>query len=110
MAHDYLASFQPTLDTVAEKESKTETKRIAITMFGLTTPGVTAAMKHLESFTDPKTGKPIYDSVVFHATGAGGRSMERLISEKVRFVSLAQFPRSSGLRMRAQTDQSTISG
>lgn len=44
---------------------------IAATMFGVTTPAVEAAKAHLE--------KQGYDVVVFHATGAGGRSMEALI-------------------------------
>ena len=60
-------------------EAETETagrrdqgKRIAITMFGVTTPAVTRARSLLAS----------YDCTpyVFHATGAGGRAMERLIS------------------------------
>jgi uncharacterized protein (UPF0261 family) len=45
---------------------------IAATMFGVTTPCVTTAREHLESKG--------YDVVVFHATGAGGRSMEALIA------------------------------
>ncbi len=48
-------------------------KRIAITMFGVTTPAVTTAMKYLSSF-----GHEVF---TFHATGTGGRAMERLISE-----------------------------
>jgi uncharacterized protein (UPF0261 family) len=46
---------------------------IAATMFGVTTPCVTAARQHLE-----KSG---YDVVVFHATGTGGRAMEGLIAD-----------------------------
>ncbi len=44
---------------------------IAATMFGVTTPCVTRAREVLE-----KAG---YEVLVFHATGAGGRSMEELI-------------------------------
>jgi uncharacterized protein (UPF0261 family) len=44
---------------------------IGATMFGVTTPAVTAAKKHLE--------EKGYEVVVFHATGAGGKSMEALI-------------------------------
>ncbi|QUL57926.1 Tm-1-like ATP-binding domain-containing protein [Paenibacillus tritici] len=44
---------------------------IAATMFGVTTPCVTAARKHLE-----ERG---YEVLVFHATGIGGQSMEALI-------------------------------
>lgn len=44
---------------------------IAATMFGVTTPCVTAATKYLE-----KRG---YEVLIFHATGIGGQSMEALI-------------------------------
>lgn len=46
---------------------------IAATMFGVTTPCVTEARRHLE-----KAG---YDVLVFHATGSGGRAMEGLIDD-----------------------------
>jgi uncharacterized protein (UPF0261 family) len=46
---------------------------IAATMFGVTTPCVTAARKWLEDAG--------YDVLVFHATGSGGRAMEGLISD-----------------------------
>lgn len=45
---------------------------IAASMFGVTTPGVTRARGMLEA-----AGKEV---VTFHMTGAGGRSMERVIS------------------------------
>lgn len=48
-------------------------KSIAITMFGVTTPAVDAARVLLEG-----NG---YEVLVFHATGVGGRTMERLISQ-----------------------------
>jgi uncharacterized protein (UPF0261 family) len=44
---------------------------IALTMFGVTTPCVIEAKKQLEELG--------YDTVVFHATGTGGRAMEHLI-------------------------------
>ncbi|CAF0892682.1 unnamed protein product [Adineta ricciae] len=44
---------------------------IALTMFGVTTPCVMEAKKKLEELG--------YETVVFHATGIGGRAMERLI-------------------------------
>jgi uncharacterized protein (UPF0261 family) len=44
---------------------------VAATMFGVTTPCVDAVRKSLESEG--------YDCLVFHATGAGGRAMERLV-------------------------------
>jgi uncharacterized protein (UPF0261 family) len=46
---------------------------IAATMFGVTTPCVTAARRRLESAG--------YEVVVFHATGSGGRAMEGLIDD-----------------------------
>ncbi|KAH8693199.1 UPF0261 domain protein [Talaromyces proteolyticus] len=50
-------------------------KRIAITMFGVTTPCVDAIRSHLEKHYG-------YEIYVFHATGSGGKAMERLIREK----------------------------
>ena len=44
---------------------------VAATMFGVTTPGVTAARERLEALG--------YEVLVFHATGSGGRAMESLI-------------------------------
>jgi uncharacterized protein (UPF0261 family) len=46
---------------------------IAATMFGVTTPCVTAAREHLEAAG--------YEVLVFHATGSGGRAMEGLIAD-----------------------------
>ncbi|KAI8964615.1 hypothetical protein F5Y11DRAFT_79461 [Daldinia sp. FL1419] len=63
----------------AKKRSKddnnirTAKKGIGITMFGVTTKGVEAARKWLESY-----GFEVY---VFHATGSGGRSMEKLAKD-----------------------------
>ena len=44
---------------------------IGLTMFGVTTPCVQAVAKQLE--TD-------YDCLIFHATGVGGQSMEKLVN------------------------------
>jgi uncharacterized protein (UPF0261 family) len=68
MAHAYRSH---TNVTVQRTESL---KRIGITMFGVTTPAVDAIRRHLESHYDIET-------YVFHATGQGGRAMERLIRE-----------------------------
>ncbi|WP_217585835.1 Tm-1-like ATP-binding domain-containing protein [Lentibacillus saliphilus] len=46
---------------------------IAATMFGLTTPAVNHAKAYLEARG--------FEVLVFHATGVGGRTMEKLISE-----------------------------
>jgi uncharacterized protein (UPF0261 family) len=58
--------------TVQSKEAAFDTPPlIALTMFGVTTPCVMEAKKQLEELG--------YDTVVFHATGTGGRAMEYLI-------------------------------
>lgn len=46
---------------------------IAASMFGVTTAGVTAARRHLNDLG--------YEVIVFHQTGVGGQTMERLIGE-----------------------------
>jgi uncharacterized protein (UPF0261 family) len=48
-----------------------EKPTIAMTMFGVTTPCVTAARELLEARG--------FDVLVFHATGTGGRAMEKLV-------------------------------
>lgn len=58
-----------------EARSNQSKKRIAITMFGVTTPCVDAIRGHL-------TSKYGYEVYVFHATGSGGKAMERLVREK----------------------------
>lgn len=45
---------------------------LGLTMFGVTTPCVTAVREALE--------KQGYDCLVFHATGTGGRAMEKLVA------------------------------
>ena len=58
----------------AEQAAAREQKpSIAATMFGVTTPCVTAARRTLE-----QRG---YEVLVFHATGTGGRAMEQLIED-----------------------------
>jgi uncharacterized protein (UPF0261 family) len=51
--------------------SSKERPTIAMTMFGVTTPCVDAVRQSLESDG--------FDCLVFHATGTGGRAMERLV-------------------------------
>jgi uncharacterized protein (UPF0261 family) len=66
------------LSHMAYRENQPTTnkaKRIGVTMFGVTTPCVDTIRVHLES----KYGYEVY---VFHATGAGGKAMERLVREK----------------------------
>lgn len=51
--------------------------RIGITMFGVTTPAVTRAKERFEEVLGVD-GVEVY---IFHATGSGGRAMERLVNE-----------------------------
>lgn len=69
-------AYHRTRKEVASRDNGAEQrkKRIAVTMFGVTTPCVDAIREHLES-------KYAYEVYVFHATGAGGKAMERLIRE-----------------------------
>lgn len=60
--------------SAAESNASRGKKRVGITMFGVTTPGVDAIRSHLES------NYPI-ETYVFHATGRGGKAMERLVRE-----------------------------
>ena len=57
-----------------QQTSPSTQKRVGITMFGVTTPAVDEIRKHLETNYDIET-------FVFHATGHGGKAMERLICE-----------------------------
>ena len=59
-------------------EGSKKRKRIAITMFGVTTPAVDTVRRIL---AETPHGKNEYEVFVFHATGSGGLTMERLIKE-----------------------------
>jgi uncharacterized protein (UPF0261 family)/ABC-type branched-subunit amino acid transport system ATPase component len=54
----------------SRKESSEGKAALGLTMFGLTTACVQAVCKQLEAR---------YDCIVFHATGTGGQSMEKLV-------------------------------
>ncbi len=76
MIFDNAASAVAAMAQVAElrdKEAERAKPVVTCTMFGVTTPCVDAAREEL---TDRG-----WEVLVFHATGAGGRTMERLISE-----------------------------
>jgi uncharacterized protein (UPF0261 family)/ABC-type branched-subunit amino acid transport system ATPase component len=60
-----MMAYAPRPDRAAETKPA-----LALTMFGLTTPCVQAITKKLEG---------AYDCLVFHATGTGGQSMEKLV-------------------------------
>jgi len=55
----------------AGRAGSTERPLVGATMFGVTTPCVTAARERLEALG--------YEVLVFHATGSGGRAMEGLV-------------------------------
>ncbi|GFF84097.1 UPF0261 protein SACE_5696 [Aspergillus udagawae] len=72
MAVSYASQAQAqSMQQADRKDGKT---RIAITMFGVTTPAVNTIRERLQQTLDCE----VY---VFHATGAGGKAMERLIRE-----------------------------
>ena len=54
--------------------SESDRRAVGLTMFGVTTPLVT---RLLEALGDR------YDPLVFHATGTGGRSMEKLVGSRL---------------------------
>lgn len=59
-----------------EPDIETEDKpTVGITMFGVTTPCAQQARAHLEEMG--------YETIVFHATGTGGRAMENLVEQGV---------------------------
>jgi uncharacterized protein (UPF0261 family) len=69
MAHAYASN------TDGSKIQKSTKKRVGITMFGVTTPAVDSIRRYLESNYD-------IEAYVFHATGHGGKAMERLVREE----------------------------
>ncbi|KAK3497336.1 uncharacterized protein B0T23DRAFT_393596 [Neurospora hispaniola] len=60
-------------DMEAKKEHNKKA-RVGITMFGVTTPSVDAIRQYLES-----KYPGVIETMVFHATGHGGKAMERLV-------------------------------
>lgn len=67
-------SYAANRDLQNEHQGHSNKKQVGITMFGVTTPGVDTIRKYLES------NYPV-EVYVFHATGTGGKAMERLIME-----------------------------
>lgn len=59
-----------------KKVDESSRVKIGISMFGVTTPGVTRARERLEEVL------PSCEVYVFHATGSGGRALERLVREE----------------------------
>ncbi|CAH0045373.1 unnamed protein product [Clonostachys solani] len=67
------AAYKARNEILSQSQSSPK-KRVGITMFGVTTPAVNAIKKQLDSSQQIET-------YIFHATGHGGKSMERLITE-----------------------------
>lgn len=61
------------IDRCREKNKADAKSTVGITMFGVTTPCVNAVVERLS--------KNDYETLVFHATGVGGRAMESLVRE-----------------------------
>jgi uncharacterized protein (UPF0261 family) len=68
------AAYEQQLQHQQNQSQEARRLRIGITMFGVTTPCVDKIREHLES-------KYAVETYVFHATGHGGKAMERLVSE-----------------------------
>ncbi len=65
-AHALAGMLANTIPTAADRPA------VGLTMFGVTTPCVTAVVDRLGDDVDP---------LVFHATGTGGRAMEKLVDD-----------------------------
>ncbi|KAH0360224.1 UPF0261 domain-containing protein, partial [Aureobasidium melanogenum] len=68
------AAYEQQLQDRSEQDKGNQKLRVGITMFGVTTPCVDKIREHLES-------NYAVETYVFHATGHGGKAMERLIAE-----------------------------
>lgn len=68
------SAYEQQLQHQPEQRKENQKLRVGITMFGVTTPGVDKIRDHLES-------NYAVETYIFHATGHGGKAMERLISE-----------------------------
>jgi uncharacterized protein (UPF0261 family) len=62
------------IETGSTEGTTPSKQRVGITMFGVTTPGVDSIRHHLETNYE-------IEVYVFHATGHGGKAMERLVRE-----------------------------
>lgn len=58
---------------IGQKGTVSTKPTVALTMFGVTTPCVDAVRAKLEQHG--------YETLVFHATGTGGRAMENLVAQ-----------------------------
>lgn len=68
------SAYEQQLQQQQDQSKEARRLRVGITMFGVTTPCVDKIREHLES-------NYAVETYVFHATGHGGKAMERLVSE-----------------------------
>lgn len=68
------SAYEQQLQQQKDQSNQARRLRVGITMFGVTTPCVDKIREHLESNYEVET-------YIFHATGHGGKAMERLVSE-----------------------------
>ncbi|KAI4853109.1 UPF0261 domain-containing protein [Aureobasidium sp. EXF-8845] len=67
--------YEQQLQRQQDQSKEARRLRVGITMFGVTTPCVDKIREHLES-------NYAVETYVFHATGHGGKAMERLVAER----------------------------
>lgn len=60
----------------------TERPAVGLTMFGVTTPCVNAVVERIARITGGAASDAV-DPLVFHATGTGGRAMEKLVDDGI---------------------------
>ncbi|KAK4460088.1 hypothetical protein QBC42DRAFT_333569 [Cladorrhinum samala] len=70
---DHVSEYLPHTEEGASSDQPPK-KRVGITMFGVTTPAVELIRRHL-------TRSYPVEVFVFHATGTGGRAMEKMVRE-----------------------------
>lgn len=68
------SAYEQQLQYQQNRHKEARRLRVGITMFGVTTPCVDKIREHLES-------NYAVETYVFHATGHGGKAMERLVAE-----------------------------
>jgi uncharacterized protein (UPF0261 family) len=68
------SAYEQQLQHQQDQSKEARRLRVGITMFGVTTPCVDKIREHLES-------NYAVETYVFHATGHGGKAMERLVAE-----------------------------
>lgn len=68
------SAYEQQLQQQQDQSKEARRLRVGITMFGVTTPCVDKIREHLES-------NYAVETYVFHATGHGGKAMERLVSD-----------------------------